>query len=639
MVSNPRIPAIQGLRGIAVLAVILFHADGTLLPGGYLGVDLFFLISGYVVTGSILRNNKFSFSRFYARRFHRLAPPAALTVLVTVAAYYVLAPALVSQNFVLGALSSLIGVSNIFFSLSDGYWSSELQTNPFLHFWSLSVEEQFYLLWPFLIIVVFKLQTGCLLRKLSAIALISLAIFIATETAYPGSSFFGTHARTFQFSVGALAFAFSRKTASEHLLTIAFTIGVAGTLASILYIDEHTLYPAARVLLPTSFFFLLIMSTHSKVGKALFGNSGLVFLGGVSYSLYLVHWPVTVIAKTFLGAGSLAVISVLGLSLLAGVLLWWAVESRCQSIFLNGDNTNSQGRWARETNYGLTIGSLVVVTVALLFTAAENEIDTIAATAGLGFAARVDSEVRMAGPVLNPKKEMWRCQTYEKGRQMGNDKYKLFEDLDADLCMSGDFLVIGDSVGPSVVFSLLSIYGGDNLAILNSAGCTVDPFYKNTGAPDCVQINNFRTDYSFLGEFASVYVASAHMDYMPETRYRKLIEYFSKAPTDIYLISNFPLFTRPVPEILSVVAGSSQSSFDLANFVKPRQMSVARAKEISDMYNNIHFVDVMPAFRNSGRIPAYSPNGHPIWRDSRHFNPAGDEILDKYLRSTLRPQQ
>lgn len=156
------------------MAVVIFHIDENLLVGGFLGVDLFFLISGFVVTKSITETSNFRLSTFYTKRFFRLMPTAAFVVMTTSLIWIIFFEAIVDIEFGLSALSSLFGLANFNFMFMDGYWSDDLKSNPFLHFWSLGVEEQYYLLWPFFVLAIFNL------KKLTSPALILIAIISFT---------------------------------------------------------------------------------------------------------------------------------------------------------------------------------------------------------------------------------------------------------------------------------------------------------------------------------------------------------------------------------------------------------------------------------------------------------------------------
>jgi len=177
-------PHIDGLRAIAVLSVLIFHLNESWLPGGFVGVDIFFVISGYLITKLIIReidqSGGFSFKGFYVRRVRRLFPAMAATfALSLVAAYFILSPAHVIE-FAKSLISAIFSVSNIYFWNTAGYFDSDSSFKPLLHTWSLAVEEQFYLIWPLLLFLIYRcLGKAALIVAVIAISLLSLALNLA----------------------------------------------------------------------------------------------------------------------------------------------------------------------------------------------------------------------------------------------------------------------------------------------------------------------------------------------------------------------------------------------------------------------------------------------------------------------------
>ncbi|KGK42883.1 hypothetical protein LH51_03895 [Nitrincola sp. A-D6] len=175
---------IDGLRAIAVLSVILFHFNNGWLPGGFVGVDVFFVISGYLITGNIYKNIKsdsFSFVDFYSRRIRRIIPAASLVVLVTlIAGHFILVPEdLIDLSF--SALASQLSVANIYFTyfLNASYFAPDAELQPLLHFWSLGVEEQFYIFWPIILLVLLSRLSNTIV-SLAAIGL-AIASFVLAQ--------------------------------------------------------------------------------------------------------------------------------------------------------------------------------------------------------------------------------------------------------------------------------------------------------------------------------------------------------------------------------------------------------------------------------------------------------------------------
>lgn len=297
---------IDGIRAIAVISVFLFHLNVPYFSGGFVGVDIFFVISGFLITRLIVQELKesggFSFSNFYLRRLRRLGPAMLVTVFASfVAAYFQFAPADLRQ-FGGSVVASLLSVSNIFFWYESGYFDTESALKPLLHTWSLSVEEQFYLTWPLILIVSSTLLgSGRTVLVVAAIGTISFLVNVWAQfggggfTDLKSAMFYLPFFRVFELVIGALlvwAWAWRPKSAGwSDFLTL---LGLAMIAVSIYYYDENTPFPTYYALLPCiGTAFLILAGDSTRIRYAL-TNGVSVRIGLISYSLYLVHWPLIV---------------------------------------------------------------------------------------------------------------------------------------------------------------------------------------------------------------------------------------------------------------------------------------------------------------------------------------------------------
>ncbi len=299
-----RITQIQALRALAAILVTLFHAR--LMPGGFIGVDIFYVISGYLITGLILReidrDGHLDLPAFYQRRIKRLLPTSAFVLISTAILSWILLPAITRANLGKDLVAASLYVSNYLFA----WWQNDYQNlnatpSPVIHYWSLAVEEQFYLLWPIFILALTKLSKRIYL--VTAIGLVTFFSFLfsiyQTRTS-PIWAFYGLPTRAWELGFGALLLFIPTKVFSSKLIPwIAF----AGIVFSSLRYDENTAFPGSKALLPVLATFLLIASI--QVWPPIFndlGNNRIAqWLGGISYPLYLWHWPALVLPSTFLG--------------------------------------------------------------------------------------------------------------------------------------------------------------------------------------------------------------------------------------------------------------------------------------------------------------------------------------------------
>ncbi len=293
-------PEIDGLRAIAVLAVIGFHASAKWVPGGFVGVDIFFVISGFLISGIIFRElekGSFSFTDFYTRRIKRILPAYIVVALFTLAvSTYLLIPN--DYIFYTTSLAASWGfASNVFFSmLSWGYFGQRTEEFPLLHTWSLSVEEQFYFIFPILLIFLFRYCR----KQIMPILFFAGLIFLTLSELRTGKvgSYFLLPYRAHELIIGVLAFFAVRSMAlrSAKLAGILAALGIVLMLGSIFLLKRGLAFPGINSLYPCLGTALLIYACHTENSDnfiaLILKNKVLVFFGLISYSLYLWHWPI-----------------------------------------------------------------------------------------------------------------------------------------------------------------------------------------------------------------------------------------------------------------------------------------------------------------------------------------------------------
>lgn len=289
-------PDIDGLRAVAVLAVLLFHAFSDILPGGFIGVDVFFVISGFLISRIIwddIQTNKFSIRRFYERRVRRLFPALVLVLFSTWATGLVILPWDEFSRIGKHVFASSIFGMNFFLWHEGGYFDIASERKPLLHLWSLSIEEQFYLLWPVILIIV----SGQRIRIVYTLALLGFLSFVASvlfvESGDRIVAFYNPLGRMWELMVGA-AFAYASAFHSQSLSKLRFTapLGLALIFGSCLFFSNETPFPGFMALIPTLGAGMVLVSPSTSVfHKGLLRTRGMVGIGLISYPLYLWHWP------------------------------------------------------------------------------------------------------------------------------------------------------------------------------------------------------------------------------------------------------------------------------------------------------------------------------------------------------------
>jgi peptidoglycan/LPS O-acetylase OafA/YrhL len=304
-------PDIEGLRGIAVLSVLAVHAFPEWLRGGFIGVDIFFVLSGYLISGLVLRaleQGEFSVADFYARRVRRLLPALCLVLATTLAAAALLTFPNEARQIGKHVAAGAGFVSNLVYWREAGYFDASAETKPLLHLWSLAIEEQYYLVWPAVAIALFARPRQALWFIGAALAL-SLGLNLHFIDSKPNATFFLPLTRAWELIAGAmLAYAGARPHADAMARVFARLAGagrnearardvlsIAGALllaAALWFVDRTRPFPGAWALLPVLGTVALIAAgPRALVNRLLLGGSVLRFYGAISYPLYLWHWP------------------------------------------------------------------------------------------------------------------------------------------------------------------------------------------------------------------------------------------------------------------------------------------------------------------------------------------------------------
>ena len=406
-------PEIDGLRAIAVLAVVVFHAGVNSLPGGFIGVDIFYVISGYLISSIILNaleNGTFSLQSFYIRRVKRLLPAAtAMIVSVALLGYVLLTP----ENYIALAKSAIFSnlfLANFWFAGNSGYFDQASSIAPLVHMWSLAVEEQFYLVFPVLIVLVYKhfrLFGVGIVVSLITLCSFALSVFLSEKNA--SFSFYMLPTRAWELGLGVLLSMLPRGLIKNSWPLIGTSLmAVLAIVYGLLSITENNAYPSYWAAFPVLGTVLLIWASEydRSLLKPFLSVSPLVFVGRISYSVYLWHWPIIVFYRTYISERSFSALeSVLLIlsSLVAGYISWRFIEER----FRHGQYSNKSVCSA-------------VIAVTLLVTSLGSTILYFK-----GFPERLSSDAI----AMTDQGVMWEWECTER--------VKLFPELNESFCIIG----------------------------------------------------------------------------------------------------------------------------------------------------------------------------------------------------------
>jgi peptidoglycan/LPS O-acetylase OafA/YrhL len=464
-------PDIDGLRALAVLAVIAFHGFPEYVAGGFVGVDVFFVISGFLISGIILdetRLGEFSLRGFYARRIRRIFPALLLVLVVSLlAGWWLLLPAdMVRLGNQLAASAAF--VSNFYLWFQSGYFSPDARTFPLLHLWSLGVEEQFYIVWP-LIIIGLRWKPNWIIFAIVLIGLSSFCLNVALADNHE-ADFYSPVTRAWELMLGASLAWLRRRDdmarPSRRSADIATIAGLVLIVGSALLFDQQSSYPGWLALVPTIGASLIIWGgANSRAGSSFLSARALVFVGLISYPLYLWHWPLLVFSAAFKFAPLTQLEA--GLVVAASFILAWLTYELVESRFRTGRTNRAKIATLGTGMIFVAVAGFVIIEGQGFETRFPKELLEIAEVRGYPTSWRVDE------CLIDPKKET----TFGKGC-MEEARPLLF--------------VWGDSTATALMPGLRQLQNERNFGLAQFTSNSCGPWLSVNvpGNPNCRSIND-----------------------------------------------------------------------------------------------------------------------------------------------------
>ena len=633
-------PDIDGLRAIAVLSVVLYHYGIGGLQGGFVGVDVFFVISGYLITGIIhaeMKRGDFTLVRFYERRARRIFPALFAMLLATMAAgWWMLLPSDLAR---LGkaAAATVLFVSNVLYMLKSGYFDASSEFNPLLHTWSLGVEEQFYVGLPLLMLLVARFWSRGLGKVLAVIALVSFAACVVIQPIIAKAVFFLSPFRAWELLLGSLlgigAIPHIRGRMARDVVAILALVALLGAVASM---KEGIDFPGWKAAIPVVATALLLhvgASGGSRVSTALSWKP-LVFVGLISYSLYLWHWPLMVLVKYRNGMEPLSPAASIGL-LVAALLLAVASYYLIERPFRKTHVRDGGGLSRNQVFAASGVAAVVLLAVGFAFVNRD------------GFPARVPDAVAELDRARSPAIPYKSCDEALPGRMPACRIGATGNGLPVALIW-GDSHAIAWSPGMDTVLKAQHRAG---VLALNSA-CGPLLGLHNPKDPGCREYNDGVAAWVRDNRPDRVYLI-AHWREWSLTSGSSLVDMVSGLSGNERVFG--PAFSRTIehlqPYVKDIIVigptpgAKSELPYKLAmsrwrHLVKPDEVVVSTYRYKSRNFwlaarpymASVTFVDPQPWFCGKEYCRYEYRNQH-LYRDSGHLNVAGAHFVARHLRA------
>ena len=615
-------PDIDGLRAVAVVPVLFYHLGISLTPGGFVGVDIFFVISGYLITSLIsaeMHEGTYSIRNFYVRRARRIFP--ALFVMCAVTALFVLLFCLPSdaKRFSSSLAAATLFGSNIYFYLTADYFAAAAETQPLLHTWSLAVEEQFYIVFPLILLLVRRCFGQRERQIMVVLALLSLGLSIWLVRTDQAGAFYLLQSRAWELLLGALLALGTFPAIRSRLLAGALGIlGLALIAGSVLLYRETTPFPGLAALAPCIGAALLI---HTGKDASLLSARALSlapvrFIGLISYSLYLWHWPIDVIARYFAfwhgwdPELKLHKLALLALSFAAAILSWHFVEKPFRRRPYRLGSTAILSASA-VTMAVLVVAAGLVYPLSQRFWQMPDEaqrtlavLDTTSLTT-----------MRARGCLLRTEAEPFSQFDHARCLQLSDSK--------------PNWLLLGDSQAADLWVGLAGANPQVNLLQATATGCK--PVMDGTGQRQCLDLMNFLfTDFIPKHRFDAILISARWSSDNIEslTRTAGALKPFANR---VVVLGPRVEYKQDLPWLLTASMLRHDSSV-------VNRSRVGKQKRIDRLFadrlrkNGVEYVSLYTAICPSGKCQVTDEDGLPLAFDYGHLTASGSTFVARQIK-------
>ncbi|ALO35970.1 hypothetical protein CMT41_15490 [Colwellia sp. MT41] len=654
-------PDLQGLRAISIALVVLGHAGFSFMPGGFVGVDVFFVLSGFLITSLLVKEinstGSIDFMRFYARRFKRLLPALAVMLVGSFAVGLSVLSVWEVKSQLASSSYAALWLSNIYFAFSQVDYFNELAKHDlFIHTWTLGVEEQFYFLWPLLLLIIFKFSqknvtdeqatAQTIFIGISLLFFTSLALSLYWSMQAPKLAFYLMPTRIWQFALGGIIYLkfTAIKKRNGHINIVVnyalLALGLCFIVISALLLTADNVYPGVWALIPTAGAALVIVSGHRLQHKSnLLSHPVLVWLGDRSYSLYLWHWPIFAIGFSLGFKDQLfPIMFMILLSILMAILSYRLIELPFW-----------RGRWS-----GVKAARIILLSILVMLATSfvfNNKLSSL---------PEHNINKALSFPKHNMNKalsQQWRADLPIIYR-MPCDAW--YANSEVQPCVFGDesaaktVVLLGDSIGAQWFSVLPELFPTPEWRIIvyTKSSCPIvdeDYFYQRIKkiyqvcsdwrAKVITRLKIIKPDIIIMGSGANKYFTAEQWI----TGSEKIFKSLSQVSRNVFVIPGTPSlgFDGPscVTRNLSPDGRVNLDGCKVANRLKHVDLVSNYLHRAASLFENVNVIDLNDLVCPDGVCNAISENGVVVFRDSQHLTdsfvkqqiPEIKKRLNKYL--------
>ena len=612
-------PDIDGLRAVSILAVVAAHIGAQHARGGFFGVDVFFVISGYLISGIVFADieaQKFSFAAFYERRVRRIVPAFFVVLMAVFALAYLYMLPVEMNGFAKSLVAATLGVSNIYFWTLSGYFDSASAYMPLLHTWSLSVEEQFYVIFPVLLLLGYRFYRLKLKLLIVALFLASLLANILGAFYYADARFYLTPNRAWELLAGALvALGIVPEIRERSFRDMASLAGLLLIILSFVCFSSETPYLGLAALAPCLGATLIIAAgrTGESIGGKALSIKPMVFIGLISYSLYLWHWPVIVFHRMgFIPCEGLSPRTekavLLAVCFVLATFSWKYVETPFR-----------KKKFSRRALFAASFAGMVGFVVAGIALAAAD-----------GLVGRFSPEVSRVASFLDYNPD----EVARVGTCFITDKFS-YADFDPSLCLRQDkekknYLLIGDSHAAHLSYGLLKTFPDMNLMQATASGCKPALDHPVGTSDACVNIMDFVYQTYLPRQKVDVLLIEAAWKEEDLPYISTILMRAKEDARSVILFGPMVQYDAPLPRILAISLFKKEPGYPFLHRRDDLRLVDQEMARIAHE-NNVRYISFYDLLCGPDQCVTSTADGAPMLYDYGHLTKEGSLLVAHQL--------